>query len=100
MPDIDLGEASDVKTGDWNGRVKLRQNQTYLNEPRKKDVLISGPESIELVVNTNLSTSQEANKFYFTTYHGSTRKMLAVLDSDGNLTVAGRLITGQTNLTY
>ncbi|MEU1282642.1 DUF6342 family protein [Kitasatospora sp. NPDC005856] len=100
MPDIDLGEASDVKNGDWNGRVKLRQNQIYLNEPKKKDVLISGPESIELVVNTNHSTSQEANKFYFTTYHGATRKMLAVLDSDGNLSVAGRLITGQTNLTY
>ncbi|MET8544943.1 DUF6342 family protein [Kitasatospora sp. NPDC004799] len=99
MADIDLGVASDVKTGDYNGRVKLRQNQV---EPTsgKKDVVISGPESIELSVNTNWSSSQEADKFYFSTHHGSTHKMLAVLDSDGNLTVAGRLITGQKNLTY
>ncbi|MFJ6252762.1 MULTISPECIES: DUF6342 family protein [unclassified Streptomyces] len=99
MPDIDLGMASDVKTGDCNGRIKLTQNRVYSN-PAKKDVVLSGPESIELSVNTNLSSSQEADKFYFTTHHGGTKVILAVLDSDGNLSLAGRLVTEQKNLTY
>nr|WSS66387.1 DUF6342 family protein [Streptomyces sp. NBC_01177] len=98
---MDLGLASDWDegTGDTHGRVKLRQNQTYPTAP-KKDVLISSPVSIELSVNTNHSTSQEADKIYFTTHHGSTKKIIAVLDSDGNLHIAGRLITEQKNLGY
>ncbi|MBD0674342.1 DUF6342 family protein [Streptomyces sp. CBMA156] len=99
MPDIDLGVASDVKSGDSNARIKLVQNRVNAN-PAWKDVVISGPESIELAVNTNESTSQEADKVYFTTHHGSTKKLLAVLDSMGNLSLAGRLLTEQKNLTY
>ncbi|AZM94064.1 MULTISPECIES: DUF6342 family protein [Streptomyces] len=99
MADIDLGVASDWDEGDTHGRVKLRPNQVYPNSP-KKDVLISSPVSIELSVNTNLSSSQEADKIYFTTHHGSTKKIIAVLDSDGNLHIAGRLITEQKDLRY
>lgn len=100
MPDIDLGVATDWDEGDTHGRVRLRQNQVYPNAPKKKDVLISSPVSIELSVNTNYSTSQEADKIYFTTHHGSTKKIIAVLDSDGNLHIAGRLITEQKDLRY
>ncbi|GAA1403642.1 hypothetical protein GCM10009639_48730 [Kitasatospora putterlickiae] len=99
MPNVDLGVASDVKSGDYNGRIKLTQNRVDPH-PAKKDVVISGPESIELSVNTNLSSSQEADKIYFTTHHGSTKHLVAVLDSNGNLSLAGRLITEQKNLTY
>ncbi|MFC9397421.1 DUF6342 family protein [Streptomyces sp. NPDC057027] len=99
MADIDLGLASDWDEGDAHGRVKLRQNQVYPTSP-KKDVLISSPVSIELSVNTNYSSSQEADKIYFTTHHGSTKKIIAVLDSDGNLHIAGRLITEQKDLRY
>ncbi|MFF5487787.1 DUF6342 family protein [Streptomyces virginiae] len=99
MPDIDLGVATDWDEGDTHGRVKLRQNQVYPNSP-KKDVLISSPVSIELSVNSNYSTSQEADKIYFTTHHGSTKKIIAVLDSNGNLHIAGRLLTEQKDLRY
>ncbi|MBL1093935.1 MULTISPECIES: DUF6342 family protein [Streptomyces] len=99
MADIDLGVASDWDEGDTHARVKLRQNQVYPNSP-KKDVLISSPVSIELSVNTNHSSSQEADKIYFTTHHGSTKKIIAVLDSDGNLHIAGRLIPEQKDLGY
>ncbi|WP_452299646.1 DUF6342 family protein [Microtetraspora fusca] len=70
MPDIDLGVAADWDEGDTHGRIKLRQNQIYPTSP-KKDVLISSPMSIEISVNTNLSSSREAGKIYFTTHHGS-----------------------------
>ena len=99
MADIDLGVASDWDEGDTHGRIKLRENQVYPGSP-KKDVLISSPVSIELSVNTNYSSSQEADKIYFTTHHGSTKKIIAVLDSDGNLHIAGRLITDQKRLSY
>ncbi|NGO13988.1 hypothetical protein G5C60_41960 [Streptomyces sp. HC44] len=99
MPDIDLGLATDWEEGDTHGRVKLRPNQVYPNSP-KKDVLISSPVSIELSVNTNLSTSQEADKVYFTTHHGRTKKVIAILDSNGDLYIAGRLITEQKDLRY
>ncbi|PWE09782.1 hypothetical protein DD630_25740 [Streptomyces sp. BSE7F] len=99
MPDIDLGVATDWNEGDTHGRVKLRQNQVYPTSP-KKDVLISSPVSIELSVNTNYSTSQEADKIYFTTHHGSRKKIIAILDSEGNLHIAGRLIEGQRDLGY
>lgn len=99
MADIDLGLASDWDEGDIHGRITLQPNHVYPNTP-KKDVVISGPCSIELSVNTNYSTSQEADKIYFTTYHGTTKKIIAVLDSDGNLQIAGRLVTEQTNLSY
>ncbi|MGW4897356.1 DUF6342 family protein [Kitasatospora sp. NPDC004240] len=99
MADIDLGLASDWNEGDTHGRISLRPNQVYPNSP-KKDVLISSPVSIELSVNTNFSSSQEADKIYFTTHHGSTKKIIAILDSDGNLHIAGRLITEQKDLSY
>ncbi|SEB61783.1 hypothetical protein SAMN05216483_0019 [Streptomyces sp. 2131.1] len=99
MADIDLGVASDWDEGDTHGRIKLRENQVYPRSP-KKDVLITSPVSIELSVNTNYSSSQEADKIYFTTHHGSTKKIIAVLDSDGNLHIAGRLITDQKDLSY
>ncbi|MFY1655628.1 DUF6342 family protein [Solwaraspora sp. WMMB762] len=99
MPDVDLGLATDWDEGDTHGRIRLRQNQVYESSP-KKDVLISSPVSIELSVNTNHSTSQEADKIYFTTHHGSQKKIIAVLDSNGDLYIAGRVIEGQTNLSY
>ncbi|MFG2010858.1 DUF6342 family protein [Micromonospora sp. NPDC048868] len=99
MPDIDLGVASDWDEGDTHGRIKLRQNQCYPNSP-KRDVMISSPVSIELSVNTNHSTSQEADKIFFTTHHGSQKKIIAILDSDGNLQIAGRVTEMQTNLQY
>nr|WSS64170.1 DUF6342 family protein [Streptomyces sp. NBC_01177] len=99
MPDIDLGLATDWDEGDTHGRVKLRQNQVYPTSP-KKDVLISSPVSIELSVNTNYSTSQEADKIYFTTHHGSRKKIIGILDSEGNLRIAGRLIQEQRDLGY
>ncbi|WBB98719.1 MULTISPECIES: DUF6342 family protein [unclassified Solwaraspora] len=99
MPDVDLGLATDWDEGDTHGRIRLRQNQVYESSP-KKDVLISSPVSIELSVNTNYSTSQEADKIFFTTHHGSQKKIIAVLDSAGNLYIAGRVIEGQTNLSY
>ncbi|PSK64668.1 hypothetical protein B0E53_03394 [Micromonospora sp. MH33] len=99
MPDVDLGLASDWDEGDTHGRIKLRQNQCYPDSP-KKDVLISSPVSIELSVNTNYSTSQEADKIFFTTHHGNQKKIIAILDSDGNLKIAGRVTEMQTNLQY
>ncbi|MBH0777497.1 DUF6342 family protein [Nocardia bovistercoris] len=99
MPDVDLGVASDWEEGDTHGRVKLRQNQRYPDSP-KKDVLISSPASIELSVNTNFSSTQEADKIFFTTYHGTQKKIIGVLDSNGDLYIAGRLIQGATDLSY
>ncbi|WP_254847343.1 DUF6342 family protein [Frankia sp. CcI156] len=99
MAEIDLGLATDWDEGDTHGRIRLRQNQKYPNSP-KKDVLISSPVSIELSVNTNYSTSQEADKIFFTTHHGNQKKIIAVLDSNGDLYIAGRVIEGQSNLSY
>ncbi|MFJ9445301.1 DUF6342 family protein [Kitasatospora sp. NPDC101235] len=90
MPDIDLGEADNWTEGDWHGRVKLRQNQVYPTSP-KRDLLISGPDSIELSINTNVEVDHAKNKFYFTTYHGDTKQIVAILDSDGNLYLAGNV---------
>ncbi|WP_216910656.1 DUF6342 family protein [Nocardia noduli] len=100
MADLDLGVASDWTQGDPNGRVALRQNQRYPAEPRKKDVLIGSPNSIELSVNTNFSNTQEADKIFFTTYHGTEKKIIAILDSNGDLHIAGKLIQAAGNLTY
>ncbi|MFG2905801.1 DUF6342 family protein [Kitasatospora sp. NPDC048286] len=101
MPDIDLGEADNWTQGDWHGRVKLRQNQVYPGTP-KKDVLISGPGSIELPVNTNVEVDHAKNKFYFTTYWGGTKKIVAILDADGNLYLAGNVteVKYQRDLDY
>jgi len=99
MPDIDLGLATDWNEGDTHGRVKLRQNQVFPTSS-KKDVLVSSPVSIELSVNTDFSTNQEADKIYFTTHHGTQKKIIGILDSDGNLHIAGRLIQDQQNLQY
>ncbi|MFV2100474.1 DUF6342 family protein [Micromonospora sp. LOL_024] len=99
MPDVDLGLATDWDEGDTHARVRLRQNQFYPDSP-KKDVLISSPVSIELSVNTNYSTSQEADKIFFTTHHGSQKRIIAILDSEGNLQIAGRLMEMQNDLRY
>ncbi len=99
MADLDLGLATDWDEGDTHGRIRLRQNQKYPNSP-KKDVLISSPVSIEFSVNTNYSTSQEADKFFFTTHHGHMKKIVAVLDSQGNLSIAGQLQAMANNLSY
>ncbi|WP_306359776.1 DUF6342 family protein [Nocardia sp. CC227C] len=99
MPDIDLGLATDWNEGDTHGRIRLRQNQCYPSSP-KKDVLISSPVSIELSVNSNYSTSQEADKIFFTTHHGSMKKIIAVLDSNGDLYITGRLIQEAGDLKY
>lgn len=99
MPDIDLGPASDWHEGDWNGRVKLTDSRVYPNSD-KKDVVISSPVSIELSVNTNFSSSREADKIYFTTHHGSSKKIIGILDSDGNLYIAGRVIQDQKDLKF
>lgn len=99
MPDVDLGLATDWDEGDTHGRIRLRQNQCYPNSP-KRDVLISSPVSIELSVNTNHSTSQEADKIFFTTHHGSQKRIIAILDSEGNLQIAGRVTEMQKNLQY
>lgn len=100
MADIDLGVATDWDEGDTHARISLRQNQTYPSAPGKKDLVLSAPLSIELAVNSNGSSTQESDKIYFTTYHGATKKIIGVLDSDGNLTIAGRLVTEQKDLTY
>lgn len=98
MPDIDLGVADDWEEGDFHGRVKLTQSRGQSN-PAKKDVLVGSPVSIELSVNTNHSFEQETDKIYFTTHHGTTKKIVAVLDSNGNLSIAGKVFTNQGNLT-
>ncbi|MFI5828533.1 DUF6342 family protein [Streptomyces sp. NPDC051578] len=49
-------------------------------------------------MNSNHSTSQEADEVYFVTHHGSSKKTVGILDSDGNLKIAGRLITDQEDL--
>ncbi|MEU8541179.1 DUF6342 family protein [Streptomyces sp. NPDC048717] len=97
MADVDLGVASGWDEGDFHGRVKLQNNRTYPDTP-EKDVLITSPNSIELVMNGNHSSSQEADKIYFTTYHGSSRKVVGILDSDGNLRIAGKVITDQKDM--
>ena len=99
MPDIDLGLATDWDEGDTHGRIRLRQNQKYPDSP-KKDILISSPVSIELSVNANYSTSQEADKIFFTTHHGCMKKIIGVLDSNGDLRIAGRVMEMQQNLSY
>ncbi|MFJ6252761.1 MULTISPECIES: DUF6342 family protein [unclassified Streptomyces] len=94
MPDIDLGKATDdYPEGDVNGRVKLTPNRVYEGSP-KRDVLISGPQSIELSINTNLEVDHAKNKFYFTTHWGDTKKIIAILDSQGNLYLAGNVSQG------
>ncbi|MEU1088874.1 DUF6342 family protein [Streptomyces sp. NPDC005576] len=98
MADVDLGVATSWDEGEYHGRIKLQQNRAYPNSP-EQDVLITSPNSIELVMNGNHSSSQEADKIYFTTYHGSARRVVAVLDSDGNLSIAGKLTTDQKYLT-
>ncbi|SCF56531.1 DUF6342 family protein [Streptomyces sp. Ncost-T10-10d] len=97
MAELDLGPATDWNEGEPNGRVKLVQNQTYPGSAQKNVAVIS-PNSVEIVINSNTSSSQEMDKVYFVTHHGSTRKVVGILDSDGNLQIAGKLITDQKNL--
>ncbi|MFF7456872.1 DUF6342 family protein [Kitasatospora sp. NPDC008115] len=40
-----------------------------------------------------------SQRVFSTTYRGATRRVIGVLDSDGNLSIAGRLVTDQKNLT-
>ncbi|MGM1059456.1 DUF6342 family protein [Saccharothrix sp. Mg75] len=102
MADIDLGEATDWAEGDTHGRISLQPNKEFntptQSAPAEKDVVISSPLSIELSVNTNHSTDQQGDKVIFTTYHGDQKRTIAVLDSQGNLYIAGRVFEGQTNL--
>ncbi|MFC8588695.1 DUF6342 family protein [Streptomyces sp. NPDC057217] len=99
MPEVDLGLATDWDEGETHGRVKLVSNRTYPGSP-KKDVAIISPHSVEIELNSDFSSSQEADKVYFTTHHGSTKKVIAVLDSNGNLSIAGKLLTDQKNLQF
>src|SRR6478752_1810113 len=101
MPDIDLGVATDWIAGDPNGRVKLQPSPKYPNSP-KKDVLVSSPQCIEIAVNTNFETPPSGSmkldkKIYFTTTSGGQKKIIAILDADGNLSIAGKVIQGQSN---
>ncbi|MFF0295353.1 DUF6342 family protein [Kitasatospora sp. NPDC004614] len=99
MAELDLGYAAEWGEGETHGRVKLVQNQVYRNSP-KKDVAIMGPNSIEIEVNAGFASSQEAAEVYFTTHHGSTKKIVGILDSSGNLYVAGKVITDQKDLSW
>lgn len=99
MPDVDLGVATDWDEGDTHGRIRLEPSGSAAPDTSKKDVVISSPLSIELSVNTNRSESQEYDKIFFTTYVGGQKKIIGVLDSEGNLRIAGSLTEGQ-NLSY
>ncbi|MFD3731262.1 DUF6342 family protein [Streptomyces sp. NPDC058632] len=99
MPDVDLGVASDWDEGDTHGRIGLRPSPKF-SDAGKQDVVISSPLGIELSVNTNLSTSQEGDRIVFTTHHGTEKKIIAILDSDGDLYIAGRVIQEQGDLSY
>ncbi|MGV9408303.1 DUF6342 family protein [Nocardia sp. NPDC003693] len=41
-----------------------------------------------------------ARRIFFTTHHGPQKKIIAILDSNGDLYIAGRVIAGQTDLKY
>ncbi|MFC8466003.1 DUF6342 family protein [Streptomyces sp. NPDC057250] len=97
MAELDLGQATAWEGGETHGRVKLVDNRVYRGTD-KKDIAVIGPNSIEIQVNANQATSQEAAKIYFTTYHGSTKRTIACLDSDGNLRIAGKVITDQKDI--
>jgi hypothetical protein len=97
MPDLDLGASTEWDEGDTHGRVKLAQNRTYPDGP-EKDTVVSSPNSVEIALNTKHGTSQEAASVYFTTWHGDEKKVVGILDSDGNLRIAGQLSTGQHDL--
>ncbi|PWK61817.1 hypothetical protein BCL76_12623 [Streptomyces sp. CG 926] len=99
MPELDLGLATDWKEGEPNGKVKLTQTQTYPTSGHKNVAVIS-PNSVEIVMNSNFSSTQEMDKVYFVTHHGSTKKIVGILDSNGDLRIAGRVITDQKNLTW
>ena len=101
--DVDLGVCTDWTEGETHGRIVSRQNQKYPTSP-KKDVLITSPVSIELRVNSNNSSSEEADKLFFTA--GSidgrpeAKKIVGILDAYGNLSITGKVFEGQTNLGY
>lgn len=96
---IDMGIATDWEEGQAHNQIINRQNQKYKTTP-KRDILIQSPVSIEFNVNSNLSNSQEADKIFFTTYHGSTKKIIGILDSNGNLFISGKVHENQGNLSY
>ncbi|MFJ9203055.1 DUF6342 family protein [Streptomyces flaveolus] len=99
MAELDLGVATRWEEAETHGRVKLVDNRIYRDSP-EKDVAIISPNSVEIVLNSNHSSSQESDKVYITTHHGSTKKILGILDSDGNLKIAGKLITDQKDLRW
>ena len=100
MPDVDLGVATDWDEGDTHGRIRLEPSGTAAPDVAKKDVVISSPLSIELSVNTNRSNTQELDRIIFSTYVGGEKKIIGILDSEGNLRIAGTLTEGQKELTY
>jgi hypothetical protein len=97
MAELNLGPATEWNDGEPNGKVKLVENRVYAGSPERNVAVIS-PNSVEIVMNSNQSSSQEMDKVYFVTHHGSTRKVVGILDSDGNLQIAGKLITDQKDL--
>lgn len=70
-----MTERVSLASGDTHGRIKLRDNRVYPGTP-KKDVLIRSPCSVEPSVNTNYSSTQEADKIIFTSYQGTTMKKI------------------------
>ncbi|MFF1265970.1 DUF6342 family protein [Streptomyces anulatus] len=99
MPDVDLGVASDWNEGDTHGRIALRPSPKF-SDPGKQDVVVSSPLGIELTVNTNHSTNQEGDRVVISTFHGTEKKILAILDSTGDLYISGRVIQEQGDLSY
>lgn len=57
----------------------------------RKDVAVTSPNSIEFVVNSDFSASQEVDRVYFATHRGDTKKVMAVLDSLGDPCIVGKL---------
>jgi hypothetical protein len=97
MPEVNLGVASDLGSGDRNARIVMAQNRHH-NTPSEKDLVISGPHSIEFSVNTNLNYSQEADKIYFSTHRGSSHEIVAILASNGDLFLRGDVYENQGDL--
>ncbi|MBD0712049.1 MULTISPECIES: DUF6342 family protein [unclassified Streptomyces] len=97
MAELDLGQASNWDEGEYHGKVKLVSNDVRPGSGEQNVAVIS-PNSVEIRMNSNFSSSQEMDKVYFTTHHGSTKKVVGILDSDGNLYIAGKVITDQKDL--
>ena len=101
--DVDLGVCTDWREGETHARIVSRQNQKFPHSP-KKDILITSPVSIELRVNSNNSSTTEADKIFFTTGavdgRPEAKEVVGILDSRGNLFLAGQVFERQHNLNY